>query len=283
MRACRLRRGGERTRRATICGCATRSGHHRHHRAGLRADERAAGARFRVAATALTMASISATTRAWRCCCSSTISSALLRRARRSPLCSGACPRRSVISRALGTEMGELRERITSTARVRSPRSGGLFRRHTDPAPATTFAHLDVSVALARAVRAKIFPGGGSAGLNLAAARAARGGDRSTTERARSRKILRRYRDLRDIIAILGIEGLSPEPDDRGTGAALQQFLTQPMFVAEALTACRACVPWRKLSTAWERIWPVIMTSCPRTPSACRDHRGRGRQSQDSG
>jgi F-type H+-transporting ATPase subunit beta len=141
----------------------------------------------------------------------------------------------------LGTEMGELQERITSTANGSITSVQAVYvpaDDYTDPAPATTFAHLDVSVALSREIfEQAIFPAVDPLTSTSRLLEPHVVGQRHYDIARGVQEILQRYRDLRDIIAILGIEELSPE--DRvvvGRARRIQQFLTQPMFVAEAYT-----------------------------------------------
>ena len=109
----------------------------------------------------------------------------------------------------------------------------------TDPSPATTFGHLDATVVLSRDIAvARHLPGGRSARLDVAPARSARRSARSTTTtRARVQQTLQRYKELRDIIAILGMDELSPE-DKLAVARArkIQRFLSQPFIVAEVFT-----------------------------------------------
>ena len=141
----------------------------------------------------------------------------------------------------LGTEMGELQERITSTANGSITSVQAVYvpaDDYTDPAPATTFAHLDVSVTLSREIfEQAIFPAVDPLTSTSRLLEPHVVGQRHYDIARGVQEILQRYRDLRDIIAILGIEELSPE--DRvvvGRARRIQQFLTQPMFVAEAYT-----------------------------------------------
>ena len=141
----------------------------------------------------------------------------------------------------LGTDMGELQERITST------KSGSITSMqavyvpaddYTDPAPATTFAHLDASISLERSLAEQaLFPAVDPlASTSRILDPLIVGEDHYQVARAVQRT-LQRYKDLQDIIAILGVEELSE--DDRLTVARarkMQRFLTQPMFVAEAFT-----------------------------------------------
>ncbi len=141
----------------------------------------------------------------------------------------------------LGTEMGTLQERITST------RSGSITSVQaiyvpaddlTDPAPATTFSHLDATTVLSRQIAALgLYPAvdpldSTSRILNPNVV----GKDHYRVART-VQEILQRYKDLQDIIAILGIDELSE--DDKLTvqrARKIQRFFSQPFFVAEAFT-----------------------------------------------
>ena len=155
------------------------------------------------------------------CCCSSTTFSASCRRAARSRPCWAACPPPSAISRRSPNEMGELQERITST------KSGSITSVQavyvpaddlTDPAPATTFTHLDATTVLSRKIAEQgIYPGGRPARIDLPHSGSGYRGRASTTAIARSvQETLQKYRELQDIIAILGMEELSD--DGQGDG-----------------------------------------------------------------
>jgi F-type H+-transporting ATPase subunit beta len=141
----------------------------------------------------------------------------------------------------LGTEVGELQERITST------RSGSITSvqavyvpadDYTDPAVATTFAHLDATVALDRGLSEQaLYPAVDSLGSTSRILDPRVVGQEHYDVARGVQRVLQRYKELQDIIAILGIEELSEE--DRLTVARarkIQRFLTQPMFVAEAFT-----------------------------------------------
>jgi F-type H+-transporting ATPase subunit beta len=142
----------------------------------------------------------------------------------------------------LATEMGALQERITSTKKGSITSVQAIYVPAddiTDPAPATTFAHLDATTVLDRAISEKgIYPAVDPLGStsrildpNIVGA--------EHYEVARTvQRILQRYRDLQDIIAILGMDELSE--DDKITVARarkIELFLSQPFFVAEAFTA----------------------------------------------
>jgi F-type H+-transporting ATPase subunit beta len=141
----------------------------------------------------------------------------------------------------LATEMGQLQERITSTSKGSVTSVQAIYVPAddlTDPAPANTFAHLDSTTVLSRAlVEQGIYPAVDP--LDSTSRALGRGvvSDEHYETATRVQEILQRYKDLQDIIAILGIEELSDE--DRLTVARarkVQRFLSQPFFVAEVFT-----------------------------------------------
>jgi len=121
------------------------------------------GVRLRVGLSALTMAEYFRDVQGQDGCCSSTTSSGSPRRGRRCPRCSAGCPRPVGYQPTLADEMGQLQERITSTRGHSITSMQAIYvpaDDYTDPAPATTFAHLDATTALSRAITEKgIFPG----------------------------------------------------------------------------------------------------------------------------
>jgi F-type H+-transporting ATPase subunit beta len=141
----------------------------------------------------------------------------------------------------LATEMGELQERITSTKKGSITSVQAIYVPAddlTDPAPATTFAHLDATTVLSRPIaELGIYPAVDPL-ESTSTMLDPRIIGKTHYEVAREvQKTLQRYKDLRDIIAILGMEELSEE--DRLTVARarkIQKFLSQPFFVAEAFT-----------------------------------------------
>ena len=141
----------------------------------------------------------------------------------------------------LSTEMGDLEERITTT------KSGSItsFQAiyvpaddYTDPGVATTFGHLDAVIALERSIAAQgLYPAVDPLTSNSRILDPQVVGDEHYEVAQGVQGVLQRYKDLQDIIAILGVEELSE--DDRLTVARarkIQRFLSQPMFVAEAFT-----------------------------------------------
>ncbi len=141
----------------------------------------------------------------------------------------------------LATEMGELQERITSTKKGSITSVQAIYvpaDDYTDPAPATTFAHLDATTNLSRAiVELGIYPAVDPlASTSRILDPNIVGQEHYDTAQA-VKQILQRYKDLQDIIAILGIDELSDE--DKLTVARarkIQRFLSQPFNVAEAFT-----------------------------------------------
>src|SRR5574341_415078 len=141
----------------------------------------------------------------------------------------------------LGTEMGELQERITSTKTGSITSVQAIYVPAddiTDPAPATTFAHLDATTVLSRQLtELGIYPAVDPlASTSRILAANILGGEHYKTARD-VQSILQRYRDLQDIIAILGIDELSE--DDKlivARARKIERFFSQPFFVAERFT-----------------------------------------------
>ena len=141
----------------------------------------------------------------------------------------------------LATEMGQLQERITSTTRGSITSVQAVYvpaDDYTDPAPATTFAHLDATVSLERAIAARaIFPAVDPLSSTSRILDPNIVGAEHYRVAQEVKRVLQRYKDLQDIIAILGIEELGEE--DKLTVARarrIERFLSQPMYVAEAFT-----------------------------------------------
>jgi F-type H+-transporting ATPase subunit beta len=141
----------------------------------------------------------------------------------------------------LSTEMGELQERITSTAKGAITSVQAIYVPAddlTDPAPATAFAHLDAFVVLARGIAEKgIYPAVDPLASTSRILDPQIIGERHYRVSRRVQQILQRYKDLQDIIAILGVDELSEE-DKRTVSRArkIERFLSQPFFVAEQFT-----------------------------------------------
>ena len=141
----------------------------------------------------------------------------------------------------LGTDMGELQERITSTRKGSITSMQAVYvpaDDYTDPAPATTFAHLDATITLQRSLAEQaLFPAVDPLGSTSRILDPLIVGEEHYAVARQVQQTLQRYRDLQDIIAILGVEELSE--DDKlvvARARKIQRFLTQPMFVAEQFT-----------------------------------------------
>ena len=141
----------------------------------------------------------------------------------------------------LATEMGELQERITST------RTGSITSMqavyvpaddYSDPAPVATFTHLDATIALERAIAEKsIFPAVDPLASTSRILDPRIVGEEHYNTAREVQRVLQRYKDLQDIIAILGIDELSE--DDKllvSRARKIERFFSQPMFVAEQFT-----------------------------------------------
>jgi len=141
----------------------------------------------------------------------------------------------------LATEMGQLQERITST-RVGSVTSVQAIYVPaddlTDPAPANTFAHLDAFIVLSRGISEKgIYPAIDPLDSNSRALQPGVVAQEHYETATRVQEVLQRYKDLQDIIAILGMDELSDEDKLVVQRARkVERFFSQPMFVAEAFT-----------------------------------------------
>jgi len=141
----------------------------------------------------------------------------------------------------LATEMGALQERITSTKKGSVTSVQAIYVPAddlTDPAPATTFAHLDATTVLSRQiVELGIYPAVDPLDSTSRIMDPAVLGDEHYNTAKSVQEVLQRYKDLQDIIAILGMDELSDE--DKLTverARKIQKFLSQPFFVAEAFT-----------------------------------------------
>jgi F-type H+-transporting ATPase subunit beta len=141
----------------------------------------------------------------------------------------------------LATEMAQLQERITSTKRGSITSVQAIYVPAddlTDPAPATTFSHLDATTVLSRQIaELGIYPAVDPLESTSRILDPRIVGEEHDAVARSVQRILQRYKDLRDIIAILGIDELSEE--DRlivSRARKIQRFLSQPFFVAEAFT-----------------------------------------------
>jgi len=169
----------------------------------------------------------------------------------------------------LADEMGELQERITST-RGRSITSLQAVYvpadDYTDPAPFTTFTHLDATTELSRQIAALgIYPAVDplASTSNILAPEIV--GDRHYTVARQVQSVLQRYKELQDIIAILGLDELSEE--DRITvsrARKIQRFLSQPMFVSKVFTGLDGIyVPIEETIESFEALIKGELDHCP--------------------
>jgi F-type H+-transporting ATPase subunit beta len=144
----------------------------------------------------------------------------------------------------LATEMGELQERITSTKRGSITSVQAIYvpaDDYTDPAPATAFAHLDATTNLSRAIaELGIYPAVDPLASTSRILDPRILGEEHYAVAQQVKQILQRYKDLQDIIAILGIDELSDEDKLTVSRARkVQRFLSQPFHVAEQFTGIK--------------------------------------------
>jgi F-type H+/Na+-transporting ATPase subunit beta len=151
----------------------------------------------------------------------------------------------------LANEMGQLQERITSTKKGSITSLQAIYvpaDDYTDPAPATTFAHLDATITLERAITERgIYPAVDPLGSVSTILSPRVVGDEHYNTAREVQRVLQKYKDLQDIIAILGIDELSDE--DKLTVARarrIERFFSQPFNVAEVFTG----TPGRYVSVA---------------------------------
>lgn len=142
----------------------------------------------------------------------------------------------------LSTEMGELQERITSTRRGSITSMQAVYvpaDDYSDPAPVTTFSHLDATIALERSIAAKgIYPAVDPLSSTSRILSAEFVGDEHYAVAREVQRVLQRYKDLQDIIAILGVDELSE--DDKllvSRARKIERFFSQTFFVAERFTS----------------------------------------------
>ena len=234
---------GERTREGNeLYLDMKRSGRAQGRRAGLWTDERAA----RRALSGGTLGadawpSTFAMSRGRTCCSLSTTSSATSRPGPRSRLCWAACPARSATSPRWPARWDSCRSAscrrseasITSVQAIYVPADD-----LTDPAPAATFSHLDATIVLSRTLASQgFFPAVEPLESSSRILDPRIVGQEHYRVAMRVKEILARYKELRDVIAILGIEELAEE--DRllvERARKIQRFLTQPFFVGEEFT-----------------------------------------------
>ncbi|MGH9631130.1 MAG: F0F1 ATP synthase subunit beta, partial [Bryobacteraceae bacterium] len=169
----------------------------------------------------------------------------------------------------LASEMGELQERITSTNKGSITSVQAIYvpaDDYTDPAPATTFAHLDATTNLSRAIaELGIYPAVDPLASTSRILDPRILGEEHYDTAQQVKQILQRYKDLQDIIAILGIDELSEE--DRLTvsrARKIQRFLSQPFHVAEQFTGIKG--KYVKLADTIKGFQEVISGKCDDLP-----------------
>ncbi len=144
----------------------------------------------------------------------------------------------------LATEMGQLQERITSTKKGSITSVQAVYvpaDDYTDPAPATTFAHLDSTIALERSLTEQgLYPAVDPLASSSRALTPEIVGKDHYEVAIEVQRVLQRYKELQDIIAILGMEELSDEDKQTVSRARkIQRMLTQPFYVGEAFTGIK--------------------------------------------
>lgn len=160
----------------------------------------------------------------------------------------------------LATEMGELQERITTTRQGSITSMQAVYvpaDDYSDPAPVTTFTHLDATIALERSISEKgIYPAVDPLVSTSRILDPVIVGEEHYNTAREVQRLLQRYKDLQDIIAILGIDELSE--DDKLTVARarkIERFFSQPMFVAEQFTGIPGTyVPLRETVRSFREI-----------------------------
>ncbi len=160
----------------------------------------------------------------------------------------------------LATEMGELQERITSTRYGSITSMQAVYvpaDDYSDPAPVATFTHLDATIALERSIAEKaIYPAVDPLASTSRILDPRIVGDDHYTTAREVQRVLQRYKDLQDIIAILGIDELSE--DDKlivSRARKIEKFFSQPMYVAEQFTGQPGrYVPLRETVTGFREI-----------------------------
>jgi F-type H+-transporting ATPase subunit beta len=160
----------------------------------------------------------------------------------------------------LATEMGELQERITSTQKGSITSIQAIYvpaDDYTDPAPATAFTHLDATTNLSRPIAEKgIYPAVDPLASSSRILDPQYVGDEHYQTARRVQQILQRYKELQDIIAILGMDELSEEDKIIVARARrIERFLSQPFFVAEAFTGTKGrYVPLKETIESFKRL-----------------------------
>jgi F-type H+-transporting ATPase subunit beta len=161
---------------------------------------------------------------------------------------------------SLATEMGELQERITSTKHGSITSMQAVYvpaDDYSDPAPVATFTHLDATIALERAIAARgIYPAVDPLTSTSRALDPLVVGEEHYRTAREVKQVLQKYKDLQDIIAILGVDELSE--DDRllvARARKIERFFSQPFFVAERFTGTPgAYVPMKETVRSFREI-----------------------------
>ncbi|GAC1615520.1 MAG: F0F1 ATP synthase subunit beta [Ktedonobacteraceae bacterium] len=160
----------------------------------------------------------------------------------------------------LAEEMGDLQERITSTKKGSITSMQAVYvpaDDYTDPAPATTFAHLDSTIVLERSIASQgIYPAVDPLASTSRILDPQIVGDEHYNTARSVQRVLQRYKDLQDIIAILGVDELSDDDKLTVTRARkIQRFCSQPMTVAEAFTGVEGrYVPLKETIAGFQEI-----------------------------
>lgn len=172
----------------------------------------------------------------------------------------------------LASEMGKLQERIVSTEKGAITSVQAIYVPAddlTDPAPATTFSHLDATTVLSRSiVELGIYPAVSPLESTSRMLTPDIVGDRHYNTAKEVQRVLQRYQEMQDIIAILGMDSLPPEDKITvGRARRVQRFMSQPFFVAESFTGIKgACVPVEKTIEGFEAI---LGGECDKIPEQC--------------
>ena len=227
------------------------------------------GARLRVGLAGLTEAEYFRD-QARTCFCSWTTSSASRRPAPRCPLCWAACLCRGLPADA-ATEMGDLQERITSTSTGSITSVQAVYVPAddlTDPAPATTFTHLDAKTVLSRSISELGIYRRRPAGVHLPRARPQIVGEEHYRVAVGIQELLQNYKDLQDIIAILGMDELSEDQKKIVNRARkAQQFFGQCFHVAEQFTGLPG--KYVKLEDTIRSFAAILDGECDEIPEQC--------------
>ena len=173
----------------------------------------------------------------------------------------------------LATEMGELQERITSTRYGSITSMQAVYvpaDDYSDPAPVATFTHLDATIALERSISEKgIYPAVDPLASTSRILDPLIVGEEHYTTAREVQRVLQRYKDLQDIIAILGVDELGE--DDKlivSRARKIERFFSQPFFVAPASPGWKvATCPCVRRCAVSAKSWTASTMTCPSRPS----------------